>query len=128
VPKTSREDLLKLLIKELDYQVSIFGDYSDDKSLNIASLILIIEVYLKKAKKAYVAEWKFEKPDWLSYAKEQGDTNLRAVPVGAYEELIKVFALAGAALESFSQINPNEWREDGIKNKWISNLGGSVCG
>ncbi len=127
---TSREDLIKLLIKELDYQVSIFGNYKEDQNMNVASLILMIEEYLEKAKKAYMSQWKHEMPDWLERVKEQGDTNLTPfpAPVKTYEELIKVFALTGAALEAFTKIDPNHWREDGIKDKWTTNVGGSNIG
>jgi hypothetical protein len=116
----SREKLIKLLEKELGYQVSIFGDYRNDPNLNVASLILMIKVYLEKAEKAYVSKWKHEMPDWLLRAKEQGDTVMSpgSAPVKTYEELIKVFALTGAAIEAFANIDPEHWREDGIKDKW----------
>jgi hypothetical protein len=32
--------------------------------------------------------------------------------VKAYEELIKIMALAGAALETYTDIDPAKWRED----------------
>jgi len=117
---TDRERLVKLLIKELDYQKTIFGDYKEDENMNIASLILIIEKYLNKAKESYISQWKHELPDWCLRLKEQGDTNLspQPAPIGTYEELIKVFALTGAALEAFTNIDPEHWREDGIKDKW----------
>jgi len=123
----NRQKLFELLQKELDYQVSIFGNYSEDPTLNVASLILMMEVYLEKAKKAYVSKWKHEMPDWLIEVKENGTDNLTPspAPVETYEELIKVFALAGATLEAFAKIEPSHWREDGIKNKWIgeNNIG-----
>jgi hypothetical protein len=28
-------------------------------------------------------------------------------------------ALAGAALETYTEINPDEWRRDGVKDKWL---------
>lgn len=116
----SRETILELYKKEREYEESIFGSYSTDSNMNVASLILMIKTYLEKAEKAYVSKWIHEMPDWLLYTKEQGDNNLApyACPVETYEELIKVFALAGAALESFTKINPEHWREDGIKEKW----------
>ena len=124
----SRNELVELLNKELDYQVSIFGRYKDDPNMNVASLILMIEEYLDKAKKAYMKQWKHEMPDWLKYAKEQGEDNLSPwpAPTKTYEELIKVFALAGAALESFTLIDAKHWRENGIKDKW--NTGGNNIG
>jgi len=116
----SREVLISILNKELDYQRTIFGDYKDDPNMNVASLIIIIEEYLEKAKKSFISKWEQELPDWLNYCKEQGDTNLSPwpAPVKTYEELIKVFALAGATLEAFTQLNPEHWRENGIKEKW----------
>lgn len=122
----SRHKLIKLLEKELDYQQLIFGDYKDDPNLNVASLILMIRTYLDKAEKAYVSKWKHEMPDWLIHVKEQGHVNLAIsspCPVKTYEELIKVFALSGAALRAFTNIDPEHWREDGIKDKW--NEGGN---
>ena len=122
----NRENLFKVLNKELDYQVAIFGDYKNDPNLNVASLILMIKTYLDKAEKAYVSKWKHEMPDWLLKAKEQDD-NQSLVPVKTYEELIKVFALTGAALEAFTIIDPEHWRENGIKDKW-NNIGGTNIG
>ncbi len=120
-----RKDLIKLLVKELDYQVSIFGRYSDDPNLNLASLILLIEEYLTKAKKAYSTKWTHSHPDWLLATNENKDL-LSSSPDKAYEELIKVFALSGAALEAFTAINPDLWRDNGIKDKW--NIGGNNIG
>lgn len=115
----SRETILELYKKEREYEESIFGRYNSDPNMNVASLILMIKTYLEKAEKAYVSKWKHEIPDWLLHTKEQGDGIAPyAVPVETYEELIKVFALAGAALESFTEINPDHWRENGIKDKW----------
>lgn len=117
----SRNKLIKLLNKEMGYQKTIFGDYKDDPNLNVASLILLIRTYLDKAEKAYGSKWKYELPDWLLRAKEQGDDDIllsKQAPVKTYEELIKVFALSGAALEAFTNIDPDHWREDGVKDKW----------
>jgi len=123
-----RKNLIELLEKELTYQVSIFGDYKNDPNLNVASLILMIRTYLDKAEKAYVSKWVHDSPDWLISAKEQGGSlETKPMPVKTYEELIKVFALTGAALEAFTNINPEHWREDGIKDKW-NNLGGTNIG
>jgi hypothetical protein len=119
-----RETIWELYKKEREYEETIFGDYSIDPALNVASLLLIIETYLDKAKQAYVSNWVHELPDWLISAKENDHgKKVSTVPVGAYEELIKVHALSGAALEAFADINPNHWREDGIKDKWNINIG-----
>jgi len=122
----NRETIIELYKKERQYEEIIFGDYSIDPALNVSSLLLIIETYLEKAKKAYVSNWSHELPDWLISAKENDYGNkVSTVPVGSYEELIKVHALSGAALEAFTDIDPNHWREDGIKDKWNINIGGS---
>ena len=42
-----------------------------------------------------------------------------SAPVDAYEYLIKVFVLAGAALEAYTEVNVSNWRERGIKEKWL---------
>ena len=80
----------------------------------------MIRTYLDKAEKAYVSKWKHEMPDWLIEARERGNVNFSSspAPVKTYEELIKVFALSGAALKAFTNINPEHWRDDGIKDKW----------
>ena len=114
----NKQNLVNLLLKELDYQETIFGDYSKDENLNVASLILIIEEYLEKSKKAYVSKWKHERPEWLVKSKEGING---PAPVATYEYLIKTFALAGAALKAFTEIDSDLWREDGIKQKWKDN-------
>lgn len=115
----NREKVIELYKKEREYEESIFGDYGLDPNLNVASLILIIEESLKKAKKSYVSKWQYSIPDWLILAKESGSIDKpNTVPVKTYEELIKIFALAGAALEAFTEINPSLWRDNGIKEKW----------
>lgn len=112
-----RQTAINLYIKERLYEESIFGDYSKDPNMNVASVILMIEVYLKKAKEAYVSKWEYDRPDWLLNASECKHGTC-PVPSKTYEHLIKVFALAGASLEAFTDIDPNLWRDEGIKEKW----------
>lgn len=114
-----RQTVIDLYRREREYEESIFGDYSKDPNINVASLILMIEVYLKKAKEAYVSKWEYDRPDWLLNATECKSATC-PIPAKTYEHLIKVFALSGAALESFTEIDPSLWREDGIKEKWRS--------
>lgn len=112
----TQDEIIKLYIKERVYEKSIFGEYKENPSLNLGSFLLFIDNTLQKAKKYYVSKWTNELPPWLlstSEFKSQGST-----PVEAYEELIKIFALAGAALESYAAIDSSKWREDGIKSKW----------
>ena len=101
--------LFELYQREREYQRCCFGEYSDIKSLNFASFLLFIEEYLQKAKKGYSGKWDAEPPLWLLTSEEMKEGS---APVEAYEQLVKVFALAGAALETFADINPTEWRKD----------------
>lgn len=113
-----RGTLFDLYLKERKYQQKVFGDYQFDKNLNVASFLQFIEVTLDKAKKSYVEKWDSgELPPWLNYNKEScsGKTS----PVETYEYLIKIFALSGAAIEAFTDIDPAKWREDlEVKQKW----------
>ncbi len=101
--------LFELYQREREYQRCCFGEYSDLKSLNFASFLLFIEEYLQKAKKGYSGKWEGQLPQWLMDSTEMIEGS---APVEAYEQLVKVFALAGAALETFSNINPEKWRTD----------------
>ena len=114
----NRETAIALYRKEREYEESIFGDYSRDPNMNVASVIHMIEIYLQKAKESYVSKWEYTRPDWLLNAKECPHGHACLVPSKTYEHLIKVFALSGAALEAFTEIDPTLWREDGIKEKW----------
>lgn len=105
------ETLFKLYQKEREYQKCCFGEYKDLDSLNLASFLLFIEEYLNKSKKGYCGPWKTdsERSEWLLNCKEMWEGSS---PEMAYEELIKVFTLAGAALETFAEIDPEKWREN----------------
>ena len=104
--------------KERDYERSIFGEYNENPSLSFPSFILIIEQYIKKAKEAYVGKWEKDLPPWLKTCVEHQNGGF--APVKAYEELIKVMALSGAALETYAVIDPNKWRENAESDaeKW----------
>ena len=109
--------LLELFIKEREYQKKVFG--KENNELNVASFLNFIEEYLRKAKKSYCSKWESwdDKPEWLIDCKEFKNQDF--APDKSYEYLIKVFVLAGAALELLTDINPEEWREnDEIKEKW----------
>ena len=110
------ETIIDLYRKEREYQKQIFGDYSKSSSLNLASFLTFIEEYIQKAKKNYVGKWSKDLPPWLISCKEH--YNQGSAPVDTYAELIKVFALTGAAIEVFANIDVNEWRKEGIKSKW----------
>jgi len=110
-------ELFDLYNKERGYQQCCFGDYADLNALNFASFLLFIEEYMNRAKKAYSGKWDEKLPPWLTASKEITEGS---APVDAYEQLVKVFVLAGAALETFANINPEEWRTDPEEesNKW----------
>ena len=109
--------LFELYKKEREYQRSCFGEYRELSSLNLASFILFIEEYLKRAKKCYSGKWETTSPEWFFNSSEMCEGS---APIDSYEELIKVFVLAGAALETFLDINLNEWRKDAQEKtlKW----------
>lgn len=113
------KQLFELYKKERDYQKCCFGEYSEIDSLNFASFLLFIEKYLGKSKEGYSGKWETTKPSWLKSTTEMkgGST-----PVKAYEDLIKVFVLAGAALETYADVVPDEWRKDPENDikKWIT--------
>ena len=111
------EELFEVYKKEREYQRKAFGDYRLNSTLNVASFLTFIEEYLEKAKKAYVYDWSPNKPPWFEESKESVAIDLS--PVKTYEHLIKVFTLAGAALETFLAMEPGNWREEGVKEKWI---------
>lgn len=112
----TRDEVIKLYEKEREYQTEIFGEYKNNPSLNLSSFLIFLDNYFQKAKKYYVSKWTNEPPLWLLSTKElllQG-----SCPAECYEELIKIFTLVGAALESYAAIDVSKWREDGIKEKW----------
>lgn len=112
------EKVCDLYKKERDYQKRAHGDYNNVESLNLGSFLVLIEHYLDKAKKSYSGPWKQERPEWLINCRE--NILEGSAPVEAYEELIKVFTLAGAALETYADIDLSKWRsnmEEDLK-KW----------
>jgi len=112
----TRDELIKLYEKERNYQGNIFGEYKNNPSLNLSSFLLFLDNYLQKCKKNYVSKWTVDLPNWLLSTKEYIEQG--SCPSDCYEELIKIFTLAGAALESYSAIDVDKWRENGIKEKW----------
>jgi len=100
----------KLYDKERDYERCAFGEYKDIKSLSFPSFIIFLEEYIKKAKTAYAGKWEKDLPPWMVTCIEYEKTGV--APVKAYEEIIKVLALAGAALETYAVIDADKWREN----------------
>lgn len=102
--------VLELYGKERAFQKRAFGNYKDVGALNIASFLVIIEEYVNKAKKAYAGKWSKDLPPWLTNCAEQEIEG--TAPVKSYEELVKIMALAGAALETYGNYEPDQWRAD----------------
>jgi hypothetical protein len=111
-------DITEVYLKERQYQKQIFGEYEDDTTLSFSSFLVFIEEYVKKAKKAYSGKWEKDLPPWMNSCKEHESNGY--APVKAYEELIKVFALAGAALETYTDLNAEHWRQNASHDveKW----------
>jgi len=110
--------LIELYKKEREYETCVFGEYSQVQPLNFASFLIFLQQYIKKALEAYTGKWDSELPPWLIDCKEFRQDG--TAPVKAYEEVIKIMALAGAALETYTQIDPDKWREDleAAMSKW----------
>ncbi len=115
----NENQIIELYKKEREYERQTFGDYKDIKSLSFPSFIIFIKQYIEKAEKAYAGKWPRELPEWLENCAEFEKNG--TAPVEVYEQMIKIMALAGAALEAYSEININKWREDPEidRIKWI---------
>jgi len=116
----TRDELKRLYDKEREYQIKVFGDYKNNPSFNLASFLIFLDEYIDKAKKNYLSKWTDNPPDFILATKEIKEQG--SCPADTYEELIKIFALAGAALESYAAIDVSKWREEGIKDKWTINI------
>jgi len=121
-------NVIDLYIKERKYERSVFGDYRNTKSLSFPSFLVFLKQYVDKAYEAYADVWTNDLPPWLLNCEEFENNGI--APVKAYEEVIKIMALAGAALESYTEIDAEMWRtnpeEDSKKWKENSGKGGSV--
>jgi hypothetical protein len=115
----NEKKVLELYKKERDYERSTFGDYKDIEALSFPSFIILIKQYIEKVEKAYADKWSRQLPSWLMNCAEFEKSG--TAPVEAYEQMIKLMALAGAALETYSEINIDKWREDPEidRTKWI---------
>lgn len=114
----NEERMKELYKKERNYERSVFGEYKDDPSLSFPSFLLFLERYVQEAKEAYVGKWDKDLPPWLEDCIEHHNGGF--APVKAYAEIIKVMALAGAALETYAIIDPTKWRENAESDalKW----------
>lgn len=113
----TREELVQLYYKERKYQEKVFGDYKDNPAFNLATFITFIEKYIDRVKQSYCDRWILDLPPWLITCKEKEIQN--TAPVEAYEDVVKIMALAGAVLETYAEIDIEEWRKGGeINPKW----------
>ena len=112
----SPSKVMELYMKERMYEQGIFGDYADNPKFNIATFMVFIEKYLNEAKEKYAGAWTAKYPEWLKYAKEGEDG--ATAPVETYAALIKLFAMVGAALEAYTEIDISKWRSEGKNPKW----------
>ena len=106
---TQEETVISIYKRERKYQKYCFGDYTKIDQLNLASFLEFIEEYLSRAKKSYCGRWHDDLPPWMKSCKE---IEMGTAPTKVYEELIKVMTLAGAALETYAELNPDKWREN----------------
>lgn len=106
-----QNDVIQIYKKERIHEEENFGDYSKDENLNVTSFLTFIDLYLTRAKTRYIAPWnkKANLPPWLKNSKEL--RNGTRAPVEVYECLIKIMALAGAALETCTDLDPKYWRK-----------------
>lgn len=120
------ETIFELLRKERAYEFKTFGSYKNYKSFNVLSFLTFIEEYIKNSKQVYSSKWRGESiPTWLTSCKEL--TEQGTAPIEVYENLIKIMSLAAAALETFTEINVEEWRKNLMpKDKWLEKKQGDI--
>ncbi len=112
----TRDELFGLFELEREYEESIFGNYKENQALGLPSFIIFLKKYVDKMIDEYTSVWTSDLPPWLISCRESEIQN--KAPVKVYEELIKVMALAGAALEAYADIDVAMWRHEGAKPKW----------
>lgn len=105
-----------IYLKEREYQKRIFGNQKGNEAMNVSSFLTFLQSYIDKASKSYCEKWNNNLPDWLIQCREF--SLQKTAPVKTYSYLIKILALTGAALEFFTDINVNEWRNEEPNTKW----------
>jgi len=103
-------DVYRLYSKERQYQKKVFGNYEMNPTLNLGSFLVFLQDYVNRAVRSYTQKWSRELPEWLVDCREHEQQG--TAPIKAYEELVEIHALSGAALEAFATINPDKWRKD----------------
>jgi len=117
-------DVIQIYLKEREYERSVFGDYQNLPELSFPSFLIFLKQYAEKAFEAYTGKWDKELPPWLNgcaeMKKDQEGPQNGTAPVKAYEEVIKIMALAGAALETYTDLDASKWREhpEADAKKW----------
>lgn len=104
------EEIFELYKKERKYEKEVFGDYKYLRELSFPSFIVFLKTYLSKIEKSYTEKWENELPPWLIDCQEFSMSG--SAPAESYEQLIKLFALAGAALETYAKIDVEKWRSN----------------
>jgi len=108
-------DVVQIYLKEREYEKEVFGDYENLPELSFPSFLIFLKQYVDKAIEAYTGKWDNKLPPWLKGCAEMKNydgTGLGSAPVKAYEEVIKIMALSGAALETYTNIDASKWREN----------------
>jgi len=103
-------EVVELYEKERRYQTKEFGRYDRNNCLNMASILTFLRTYIGRADKSYTEEWTDDLPPWLITCRESRIQ--KSAPVVTYDALIKIMALAGAALESYTEIDVSNWRPE----------------
>jgi len=104
------EEVVELYKKERRYQTKEFGRYELNDCLNMASVLTFLRAYITRADKSYTEDWTNELPSWLVSCRELQIQ--KSAPVTTYDALIKIMTLAGAALESYTEIDVSKWRPE----------------
>lgn len=112
------EEVQKLYEKERKYEKSLYGEYKQNESFNLATFLEFLRFYIDKATTSYTKEWTSELPPWLKNCVEFEDQG--SAPVVTYDALIKIMTLSGAALETYANIDVNQWRKH-LKEKEFEN-------
>jgi len=110
-----REDIINLYNKERNYQKIVFGEYGKNPALNLGSFLIFLRNYLDRANESYTKNWIDQLPSWLENCTEMQSQG--SAPVMTYNILVEIMTLAGAALETYTNVNVEEWRKDFFKSK-----------
>ena len=105
---STENEIIELYKKERKHQKKLHGEYTDAAQLSFPSFVIFLRRYLNKIEEEYTEGWTEEKPPWLKTSTEFEKSG--SAPVKSYMELIKLFTLAGAALETYTEMDVEQWR------------------